>query len=276
MKKIFLSLLVMLFSIIIIAQNSGINYQAVIRDANNNIIINSPVNLKISILNNINGDIVYSENFNLTTNNFGLINTVIGSGNVETGDFDEIDWSKKYFVKIDLDAENTNHFETISITKLNSVPYSCFSDKSYKAIYADTALYSKKSTIAQHKSFNFGTGNGFSTINTNGYIVKDLSKTIINFNKSSYNNIDSIIFSVIIKSENSNSATIVELYNLNTNSVISNSKISTNETNFTFVSSKNIADFLPDNNSNITIRLKSENNNSYSYISKANLDVYSH
>lgn len=266
----------MFFSIITIAQDSGINYQAIIRDANNNTIINSPVNLKISILNNINGDIIYSENFNLTTNNFGLINTVIGSGNVETGDFNEIDWSKKYFVKIDLDAENTNNFETISVSKLNSVPYSCFSDKSFKAIYADTALYSKKSTIAQHKSFDFGAGNGVSTNNTNGYIVTDLSKAIINFNKSSYNNVDSIIFSAIVKSENSNYATVVELYNLNTNSVISNTKLSTNETNFTFVSSKNIADFLPDKNSNITIRLKSENNNSYSYISKANLEVYSH
>jgi hypothetical protein len=57
----------------------GINYQAVIRDNAGNVIQNNNVSLKMRLYQTaIGGAIIYEESFSSTTDNFGLVNLIIG------------------------------------------------------------------------------------------------------------------------------------------------------------------------------------------------------
>ncbi len=270
MKKIFLSIIILFLSMILFAQTDGFNYQAVIRDANNNIMSNTPVKLKISMLDNINGNVFYSELFDLSTNDFGLINTVIGTGNVISGNFSQINWSKKYFVKIELDINNSGDFELIGINKLQYIPYSFFSDNSNHAIYADTALYVKKPFENNKIKLSFGPTGEISTNKSSGYTVSDLSKCILDFNISDYKNINLVSFGVIAKSKNSSNNFIIELIDLNTNQVITT--ISNNNTDFQLLKSNNIIDNIPQN-SNLAVKIKSANGQDYISLQKAYLFI---
>ena len=85
MKRFFSFLLVLsvtLISTLINAQApNGINYQAVIRNNTGTLSSNTPVAIRVSIRQtSTTGTIVYSERQNVTTDQFGLVNFVIGSG----------------------------------------------------------------------------------------------------------------------------------------------------------------------------------------------------
>jgi hypothetical protein len=89
-----------------IAQSpQGISYQAVIRDASNNLVKTLPVGMKISILQGSStGTPVYVETQTPTTNANGLVTIEIGGGTVVTGTFTGIDWSTGvYFIKTETD-----------------------------------------------------------------------------------------------------------------------------------------------------------------------------
>ncbi len=103
----------------------GMNYQAVIRNAEGKIIANTKVGIQISILKeSTTGEPVYTETFTPTTNEFGLINLVISKGQVVSGDYSSIDWSvADYFLKIELDAEGGTAYQEMGTSQLLSVPY---------------------------------------------------------------------------------------------------------------------------------------------------------
>ena len=105
------------------------NYQAVARDLSGNVLTNTAVKLKISILKtSITGEPGYSETHLLTTNNFGLLNLEIGKGNEKSGSIEAIKWGlDKYFIKIEMDKNGGNNFKVLGTSQLLSVPYSLFS-----------------------------------------------------------------------------------------------------------------------------------------------------
>src|SRR5688572_10765039 len=93
MKQIF----TLCFSLLCFAAISqipqGINYQAVARNSSNGVLAIQGVRVKISIIDSIpSGVIQYSETHTVTTNQFGLFNIVIGTGNVVSGTFTSITW----------------------------------------------------------------------------------------------------------------------------------------------------------------------------------------
>lgn len=112
--------LMLIQPIVLLAQsNNGINYQAVIRDNSGNIISNQAItaNFKIRQTSAI-GTTVYEENHTPTTNDYGLINVVIGEGTSVSGVFDDIDWGDDvYFLDITL-AGNA-----LGAMEFKSVPY---------------------------------------------------------------------------------------------------------------------------------------------------------
>ena len=110
----------------------GINYQAVIRDNAGNVIQNNNVSLKMSLYQTaIGGAIIYEESFSSTTDNFGLVNLIIGQGNSLIGDFALIDWSTgPYFLEISADENGGNNYEVIGTQQLMSVPYALYSKTS--------------------------------------------------------------------------------------------------------------------------------------------------
>lgn len=105
----------------------GFNYQTVIRDANGSAYANQTVTLLFSIRNGAaNGPISYTERHIVNTNEYGLVNLVIGQGTVLQGDFNTINWGggPKYLTASVETSPNV--FDELGSTQLMSVPYALF------------------------------------------------------------------------------------------------------------------------------------------------------
>lgn len=97
------------------------SYQAVIRDADDELITDTQVGMQITILQGSeDGTVVYIETQSPSTNANGLISIQIGG---ETG-FSDIDWSNgSYFIKTETDPTGGTNYNIIGTTQLLSVPY---------------------------------------------------------------------------------------------------------------------------------------------------------
>jgi hypothetical protein len=130
MKKIYALLLAFMLVGSLMAQfPQSLNYQAVVRDGSGNIIANTQVGMRISILiGSVSGMAICVEEFTPTTNAFGLVTLAIGS--VNTNDFKTIDWSTgSYFVKVELDPAGGTSYIEMGISQLISVPYALYANK---------------------------------------------------------------------------------------------------------------------------------------------------
>jgi len=142
MKKIYL-LLVLIFSSTIYSQTAGITYQAVILNPdgqnipgyNNNRLplSNKLVCLRFKILAGT--TLEYQETMPTTTDEFGMINVIIGTGTPAGGTastFSDIVWNgspKSLVVEVDVNALCTNFIE-ISNQPFTAVPYALYSASS--------------------------------------------------------------------------------------------------------------------------------------------------
>lgn len=125
------------------AQSSlGMTYQAVIRNASNNLITNSPVGVKISIRKSTpTGAILYSETHTPTTNANGLATFIIGAGTVVSGDYGTIDWGgNTYYLQTETDPTGGTSYSISNTSQLMSVPYALYSERSGNAWQSDGNL----------------------------------------------------------------------------------------------------------------------------------------
>ena len=129
MKRIFTFLVAALLTASVFAQSpEKMSYQAVIRDASDNLVTSQTVGMQISILQgSTSGTAVYVETQESITNTNGLVNIEIGTGTVESGDFTNIDWANgPYFIKTETDPDGPTGGISYTITgtsQLLSVPY---------------------------------------------------------------------------------------------------------------------------------------------------------
>ena len=105
----------------------AINFQAIARDASGEVLANTEIMLRLSILDgSAEGTQVYSEVRTLTTNNYGSFSFQIGRDVTEfEGDFSAIDWSADdKFIKIDYDPTASSNFElSLGTIEFVTVPY---------------------------------------------------------------------------------------------------------------------------------------------------------
>ena len=133
MKKLYTLVSAVLLSAILWAQApQSFSYQAVVRGANNELVANKPVGMKISLMQGSEtGTAEYVETQKPTSNDNGLVSIAIGSGTKVVGNFATIDWSKgPYFMKIETDLAGGTSYSLSSVSQLLSLPY---------AIHAKTA-----------------------------------------------------------------------------------------------------------------------------------------
>lgn len=126
MKRLFTLLFILACGIAVQAQSpNAFNYQAVVRDAEGDILANAEVTFRMSILENTaEGSAVYVETHTVNTNGYGLVNFQIGNGTVQEGDFTAIEWGTKlYFLLIDMDINGGNDFKEMAVQQLIAVPY---------------------------------------------------------------------------------------------------------------------------------------------------------
>ena len=137
MKKLIILILSLFVMANVYGQIQGITYQAVIIDKTpqevpgvditGNILPNHPVQVRFSILD-VAGTIEYQEEHATTTDAYGMINLLIGSGTVTSSSpntFIEIDWNgAPKDLKVDISLSTTEVFYTdFSFEKLVFVPY---------------------------------------------------------------------------------------------------------------------------------------------------------
>ena len=129
MKRVFLGFVIVVMSILAMAQvPQKMNFQALIRNSEDELVTNQTISIKVSVLNNSNTP-VYGESHSVTTNANGVVTLVIGEGTVTNGDFASIDWSTgNYYLETKTDLGGGA--ATISgTTLLLSVPYALYSEK---------------------------------------------------------------------------------------------------------------------------------------------------
>ena len=114
-----LTALFLVFILIGYAQN-GINYKAVIKDDNGNVLANQSITLQLTILENATN--VYQEMHADITDDNGIIIVGIGEGSSILGDFSTIDWgSHPHFLKVEIDTGDG--LVDVGTSQFKTVPY---------------------------------------------------------------------------------------------------------------------------------------------------------
>jgi uncharacterized protein (TIGR02145 family) len=125
-------LMLLIFPLLGISQApTKINFQSVLRNTNGEVVSNSAVSLRISILSGtINGSAVYIETHTKTTDTGGLMSLQIGGGTVLSGVFANINWgSSAHFIKLEADFSGGNSYVLLGTQELMSVPYALYASK---------------------------------------------------------------------------------------------------------------------------------------------------
>ncbi|WP_073175954.1 DUF7151 family protein [Flagellimonas flava] len=110
---------------------------------------------------------------------------------------------------------------------------------------------SKETRIVLHNNNSGASGTSGDNINVYPAIIK--------FDKRSWDNLSSIIYTASIKSDNSGNRAIVDLYDATNFEIIENTELSTSSTEYVNVISDNLLDAFPESEIDIHLRLKSEN-----------------
>ncbi len=114
------------------AQNApaGINYQAVLRDQQGQIIADQAIKAKISVNDPESRSTFYTETHTVTTNNVGIFTLIIGGGKAEKGAFKDIPWSSaNTWLEVAYDTDNNGIYEISGATRMLSVPYAFYAEK---------------------------------------------------------------------------------------------------------------------------------------------------
>ncbi len=142
-------IIIFFFPIFAIAQApQKINFQSILRNSSGEVIGNSSVSLKISILSgSINSSSVYSEMHAKTTDASGLISLQIGNGTVISGIFANIDWGgASHFIKLEADFSGGSNYVVLGTQELMSVPYALYATKTDTSTLNLTSRFETKLT----------------------------------------------------------------------------------------------------------------------------------
>ena len=97
------------------AAQSGFNYQAVIRNAQGDLVANQQITLRISLASGANT--LYQERQTATTNAYGVVSVVVGTGTPLSGSFSSIDWSQgNISMKTEFDPNGGTNYAVIGTT----------------------------------------------------------------------------------------------------------------------------------------------------------------
>jgi hypothetical protein len=159
-----------------------ISYQTVIRNGNNELVSNTTIGVRISILGGPEANVlVYQEEHTVKTNINGLAYLTIGNGKILNGLITSIDWSKgPYFIKSETDPTGGKNYTIVVLSQMLSVPY---------AIYSSTAEKLTGTLPETDPVFNGSIAKGITATDTSYWNKKlnstDTSRMLANYLKKS-------------------------------------------------------------------------------------------
>ena len=136
-KHIFLAAVLITASVCLLQQASAqapqkMTYQAVVRNASNQLVTSTQVGIEINIYQgSATGTLAYSETQTPTTNENGLLTIEIGG---QTG-FDAIDWTNgPYFLETNIDVAGGTNYTITGVSQLLTVPYALHAKTAESAV----------------------------------------------------------------------------------------------------------------------------------------------
>ena len=134
MKRI-LTLLVFVLSAISFAYAQPactVKYQAVARDANDNIYPTRALGVQVKIRSGgADGAEVYIESHGPTTTTLGLFNIEVGAGAPEQGSWEDIDWSATtYYMEVLMDLDGGTNYKSVGVSPILAVPIAMWAKNS--------------------------------------------------------------------------------------------------------------------------------------------------
>ena len=119
----------------------GMSWQAVVRNAQNELVTNQRIGIRVSIRQgSASGGVVYQETHSVQTNANGLASLVIGQGYAESGSYAAIDWSAgPFFVQTETDVNGGNDYTITSTTQMMTVPFAYYAERAGNAFSGDYA-----------------------------------------------------------------------------------------------------------------------------------------
>jgi uncharacterized protein (TIGR02145 family) len=110
---------------------NGINYQTKLRANSGYVLSNKSVDLQFEIININNNLSVYKETQKSNTDQFGLVDMVIGNGNAISGSLGSIPWGNgSYELSVYIDTSGFGNYKLMGTSKLYSVPYALYAKNS--------------------------------------------------------------------------------------------------------------------------------------------------
>ncbi len=148
MIKLTLFLATILCACLAIAQvPQTMNFQALIRNAENEVVTNKQVDVEVRVLN-ASQTAVYVETHSVTTSSGGVATMEIGAGTPVSGSFAAIDWAAgRYYLETRIQLPDGSDALT-DVSPLLSVPYSLYAAKAGE-VDIDLSEYAKKSDIPE-------------------------------------------------------------------------------------------------------------------------------
>lgn len=107
---------------------SAMNYQAVARSASGALLQSAKISLRMSFVRGgADGDVVYVETHQATTDALGQFSLRLGDGATESGSFGAIEWARdNYWLRVEIDEKGGADFAMLGASQLLSVPYAFY------------------------------------------------------------------------------------------------------------------------------------------------------
>ena len=128
LKNLFLTIAFAFSAMAASAQPSGFNYQAVVRNAQGELVSNAKVGLRITLTDDKGQQVMYRETQSAPTNAYGVLSVTVGAGNAE-GDktLNDVDWAGgNVWMRVEMDANGGTEYVDMGLTKLQAVPYAYY------------------------------------------------------------------------------------------------------------------------------------------------------
>lgn len=128
MKKIIASFFaVFLFSLALAQTSPKLSYQAVVRNASNELVAGDTITVSIRFHNHdLSGSAVYSERHSVVSNRNGLISLVVGEGEEATGSLSQVTWND---VLVSTEITLQDGYSVTDVKPVTAVPFACYAEQ---------------------------------------------------------------------------------------------------------------------------------------------------